>query len=121
MAITLYDNQYDVDNSIHDFLNMLYRSEMNHFASDLLQVGFSPSDIQEAINRAVSVGITADMEIPKHFSPFYSQIDGQIINDCKLSRMAYALVLLNARPNIKVTSNWQIKVLDNIFKDLGNH
>lgn len=117
MSIILYHNDYDVDTtSFENFLDLLYSKEMKYFASDLFQKGFSPQDIQYAIKRAVTVGRTSGIEIRKHFSPVYTQINGQLVNDCKLSRLGYALVILNGRPNLATTSEWQLNVLENFFK-----
>jgi hypothetical protein len=116
MAIIIHHSEYAVDNSIENFLDLFYSKGMKYFASDLLQKGFSTKDIQDAIKRAVTVGRTSGMEIRKHFAPVYTQIDGQLVNDCKLTRMGYALVILNARPGLKATSEWQLKVLENFFE-----
>lgn len=116
MSIIIHHNEYDVDISFENFIDLLYSKEMKYFASDLLQKDFTPQDIQDAIKRAVKVGRTSGMDIRKHFAPVYTQIDGQLVNDCKLSRMGYALVILNARPDLKATSEWQLKVLESFFE-----
>ena len=117
MAIIIHHTKYNVESSFDKFLDMLYSKEMKYLASDLLHKGFKPSDIQDALKRAVIIGRTSGLETRKHFAPLYTQIDGQLYSDCKLSRLGYALVILNARPNLTATSIWQMKVLENYFDD----
>lgn len=116
MEVILYQNKYNTNESIESFIDLLYCSKMNYLASDLLHVGLSSSDIQDAINRALIVSINSDVKIRKHFAPMYTQVDGQVFRDCKLSEVGYSLVLLNARPDLKATGKWQMKVIANMLK-----
>ena len=113
----IHHTKYEVKTSFDKFLDLLYSKGMQYFASDLLQKGFKPADIQDALERAVIIGRTSGIETRKHFAPLYTQIDGQLFNDCKLSRLGYALVILNARPDLMATSIWQMRVLEKYFDD----
>ena len=59
---------------------------------------------------------TAEMEIRQHFIPLYTQVDGILINDYKLSRLAYSLVILNADVSNPLVAYWQLKVMKNFLK-----
>jgi len=116
MEVIIYQKNYNRNESIERFFDLLYSNEMNHFASDLLHEGLSIDDIQNAINRAVLVGISSGLNIRKHFAPMYTKVNQQIFRDCKLTKVGYALVLINARPDSKVTGKWQMTVISNMLK-----
>ncbi len=59
---------------------------------------------------------TAEMEIRQHFIPLYTQVDGILINDYKLSRLAYSLVILNADVSNPLVAYWQLKVMKDFLK-----
>jgi hypothetical protein len=99
MAIIIHQEDYGVNNSLENYLDLFYRKRMKYFVSDLLQKSFSPNDIQDAIKREVAVGKTLGMEIRKHFFPIHTQVNGQLVNDCKLFRVGYALVILVSNHN----------------------
>lgn len=111
MAIIIYHETYDAEESLDNFIDQFHNSQMKYFASDLLEAGLSPLDIQEALKRAMTIGRTSGLEIRQHFSPVYTQSKGQIIKDCKLSKLGYAMILMNARPDKIAVSDWQINVL----------
>ena len=111
MELIIYQETYDAEESLDNFLDLFYSSQMKYFASDLLEAGLSPLDIREALKRAMTIGRTSGLEIRQHFAPVYTQSKGQIFKDCKLSKLGYAMILMNARPDKKVVSDWQINVL----------
>ena len=111
MELTIYNREYNSIDSIENFLDLYFNREMEFFADDLLKEGLSPSDIKEAIQRAMAAGRAAGLEIRKHFAPVYCQINGTLLYDCKLSRLGYAMVLLNARPELPIVGEWQLKIL----------
>lgn len=114
--IILFQSSYDANESFDQFLDVLFYREMKYFASDLLEKGLSPEDIQQAVSRAMLVGKTAGLNIRKHFTIVYTQFQGALMKDCKLSKLGYAMVLLNARASSPVVANLQMQVLDHFFK-----
>jgi hypothetical protein len=115
MELIIYHKEYDSSESIENFLDLHFNKGMEFFAGDLLKEGLSPSDIKEAIQRAMAAAGAAGLEIRKHFAPVYSQLNGGLIYDCKLSRLGYAMVLLNARPELPIVGEWQLKVLNHFL------
>lgn len=115
--LTLFHDHYASNDSLDQFLDVLFYREMKYFASDLLEKGLSPEEIQQAVNRAMLAGKTAGLVIRQHFTIVYTQFQGGLLKDCKLSKLGYALVLLNARPSSPVVANWQLQVLDHFFKN----
>ena len=116
MELIIYHKEYESSESLENFLDLYFTKRMEYFAGDLLKDGLSPSDIKEAIQRAMEAGRAAGLEIRKHFAPIYSQINGGLVFDCKLSRLGFAMVLLNARPEIPIVGEWQLKVLKHFLQ-----
>lgn len=117
MNIVIFQAEENFNESLGDFRNLLFASNMKYLASDLLDDGLSPSTIKLAIDNAISICHTADIEIRQHFIPVYTQLDNMTINDCKLSSLGIGLVLLNAGVNNPRTAQWQLKVLRNYLNN----
>ena len=111
MEIVVYKKEYDSSTSVDNFLDFYYGLQMKYLASELLPKGLSALQIAEAVLRAIKIGTSSGMEIREHFMPVFSDFNGEIISDCKLSKLAYGLVLLNASPQLSVVGAWQVRVL----------
>ena len=116
MEVIIYHEKYNREEALDNFIDVLYSNQMKYLASDLLKEGFSPSDIRSAVQRAISVGKSSDLDLRQHFSPIYTQSADQVIRDCKLSKLGYALVLLNAPAENPLVGNWQLKILKKYFE-----
>ncbi|PHN06202.1 hypothetical protein [Flavilitoribacter nigricans] len=122
--VVLFHTHYDANDSFDQFLDVLFYREMKYFASDLLEKGLSPDEIQQAVSRAMLVGKTAGLNLRQHFTIVYTQYRGGLMKDCKLSKLGYAMVLLNASASSPMVANWQMQVLDHFFQsenDTLNH
>jgi len=97
-------------------MHFYYSLRMNHMASDLLAKGLSPKQITDAVLRAIQVGKSSGIDINRHFMPVFSGMDQEIIGDCKLSHLAYGLVLMNADVELSAVGEWQISVLKKFFE-----
>jgi len=109
LAILTKTREWD---SIENFTDFFYSLRMQFLASDLLYQGLSPKQISNAVVKAITVGKSSGMNIREHFKPVFSGIDKEIISDCKLSRLGYGLVLMNAETKLPVVGKWQLKVLE---------
>tara|TARA_R110000868_G_scaffold146491_4_gene367289 strand:- start:317 stop:670 length:354 start_codon:yes stop_codon:yes gene_type:complete len=98
--------------SIENFTDFYYSLRMRFFASDLLYKGLTPQQISIAIIKAINIGKSSGMNIREHFKPVFSGINNEIISDCKLSRIGYGLVLMNAESQLSVVGKWQLKLLE---------
>jgi hypothetical protein len=116
MEVTIYQEIQTRNESLDHFIDLLYSSQMKFLASELLQEGLSVEDISDAVKRAVTIARTAKLNIREHFSFVYTQLNGQLVKDCKLTKLGYALVLINARPDIKLTSTLQLKLLNQYLR-----
>ncbi|MEZ7505558.1 hypothetical protein [Flavobacterium sp. Arc2] len=111
MELILFEKGYKVNNNIHNFMNFYYTINMKHLASDLLDKGLSPDQIANAFTAAIKVANASGIQVQKHFKPVYSAITREIIQDCKLSKLGYGLVLMNADSNLSTVGAFQIDVL----------
>lgn len=117
MITILQKRTYRAD-SIDYFLDRYYSLNMRYWASDLLEKGLSPKQINEAVIAAIKIANSSGLETRKHFKPMFSGTKEDIIQDCKLSHLGYGLVLLNADNNLSVVGTFQIDILKKILCNL---
>lgn len=116
MEIAIFSNENRLADSISHFMDFYYSLHLKYLASDLLEQGLSPDQISEAVIRAINVGKASGLDLQQHFKPVFSGIDKQIIQDCKLSHLAYCLVLMNADVDLQVVGDFQVSVLQQFLR-----
>lgn len=114
--IIIFNNDYSDIDSIAHFMEFFYSLRMKYLASDLLVQGLTPGQITEAVVRAINVGKSSGMKIGQHFKPVFSGIEKEIISDCKLSHLAYGLVLMNADVELSVVGDFQVSLLQRYLR-----
>ncbi|GAL69146.1 hypothetical protein [Jejuia pallidilutea] len=115
MKMILYNTFIRKPNTIDNFIDAVHLINMPYLASDLLKKGLSPNDITFAIRKALIVTRKLDIDARKHFKQFYSNNNGQLLKDCKLSKLGYALVLINLNPNSAYVANLQLSMAEYFF------
>ena len=118
MSIVIFQEENILEETLNNFQDLYYGSQMKYLASDLLNEGLSPSEILSAVQKAMTICQTAKMELRQHFIPLYTQIDGMLINDCKLSKLGFGLVLMNAEIYNPTVARYQIKVMSSFLDNL---
>lgn len=113
-SIILYQPEYDLHEAIDHFMDEYHSANMRYLASDFLSEGFSPQEIILAVRKAVTICQTAGLESRRHFYPVYTQYKGSTVKDCKLSAMAYKLVLLNGPEHRRLVAEFQFKLLQDV-------
>ncbi|GEO21182.1 hypothetical protein [Cyclobacterium qasimii] len=121
MQVSIYKSDPQSAESIDNFMDYYYNLRMHFLASDLLYKGLSPQQIHDAVVKAMKVAKSSKMNIREHFKPVFSSIDKEVISDCKLSRLGYGLVLMNAETNLSVVGEWQRKVLEKFLTTTSEH
>ncbi len=111
MKIQPIDQKWTSRAVLENFLDQVYQSNMSMLASSLLGKGLSVDEINEAVERAYNVCEAAGITTRQHFCFLYTQSNLGLMRDCKLTQMAYQLVLLNANTNNKAVASFQLKVL----------
>lgn len=97
--------------SLEQFVDHVQVLGLKHLASDLLEKGFSPTEIVESVRRAIRVCEAAGISPREHFRPVYSSYRGALIRDCKLSAFGLALCLANGSPDNAAVASWQVELL----------
>jgi len=121
MQVSIYKLEQKYTDSINNFMDFYYGLRLYYFASDLLYDGLSPKQISDAVTKAMNVAKNSKLNLKEHFKPVFSSMNNEVISDCKLSRLGYGLVLLNAETNLSVVGKWQLKVLDRFLNGDCNH
>jgi len=111
MKVAIFTKEFRPD-SIDSFMDFYYSLQMRFLASDLLRQGLSPKQISDAVIRAINVAKLSRMNVRENFKPVFSAINNEVIRDCKLSRLGYGLVLMNAETKITAVAKWQRRVLE---------
>lgn len=111
MEMTVFINDFRPVDSIARFMDFYYSMQMKYLASDLLQQGLSPKQISDAVIKAINIGKATGLELNQHFKPVFSGIEREIVNDCKLSHLAYGLVMINADVELSVVGDFQVSLL----------
>tara|TARA_R110002167_G_scaffold54748_2_gene155939 strand:- start:913 stop:1278 length:366 start_codon:yes stop_codon:yes gene_type:complete len=120
MEISIYTLENKKMDSIANFLEFYYSFRLKHLASDLLEQGLSPTQITEAVVKAMTVGKSSGLDMDQHFRPVFTGIQKQVVSDCKLSHLAYGLVLMNADSELQVVGDFQISVLQEYIGHYGS-
>ncbi|WP_158976449.1 hypothetical protein [Cellulophaga sp. L1A9] len=115
MQISIYQQENRTADTIDNFMEFYYGLRMHFFASDLLYQGLSPKQISDAVTKAMSIAKSSKLNLREHFRPVFSSMANEVISDCKLSRLGYGLVLLNAETKLSVVGEWQLKVLEHFL------
>ncbi|MFX0557861.1 hypothetical protein ACOCEA_13765 [Maribacter sp. CXY002] len=116
MEITLFTKDFRHSDSIAHFMDFYYSLQLRYLASDLLNEGLTPNQINDAVVKAMGVGKSSGMNLCQHFRPVFSGVDKEIIIDCKLSHLAYGLVVLNADVELSLVGNFQVSVLEEFLR-----
>ena len=111
MEMTIFIKDIRPVDSIARFMDFYHSLQMNYLASDLLDQGLSPQQISDAVIKAINIGKASGLVLNQHFKPIFSGIEREIINDCKLSHLAYGLVMINADVELSVVGDFQVSLL----------
>lgn len=111
MQLLIYQKEYKQADTIETFIDFYYNLQLKQLASDLLDEGLSPKQISDAVLKAIKIGKSLGLDIRQHFMPLFTDRNRKILNDFKLSKLAYGLVLLNADTDVSTVGEWQIKIL----------
>lgn len=110
MHLAIYQKKYRTYDTLDHFQELYYSFGMPHLASDLLNIELTPKQILNAVKKGMRAIEASGESKQKHFLPVYSERNGQIFRDCKLSDLGKALVLMNATPSNQYVAKLQLKL-----------
>lgn len=111
MKLSLFTGTFYGPGTAQDFMDFYHAMNMPYLASDLLTKGFLTNQISAAVAAAINVANASGIDVRKHFKPVFSSTSQGIVKDCKLSRLGYGLVIMNADSSISAVSKFQVEVL----------
>ena len=87
-----------ISNPIDNFIDSLLDSNLTCYASDLLEQQGCQNlqELGEAVRRATEVCNCMHVPLQENFKVVYRSRNGEVVQDWRLSRMAYLLTALNA-------------------------
>jgi hypothetical protein len=119
MKIKIY-NPYGLDNDhIINFLDTIRESQMKLLASDLLRKGIPASDIIDGVERSIKALSTIGIDPKDHFKKVYTSTKGLAINDCKMSQLGYAMLMINITPENQHIARYQYKIANLMLSNYG--
>lgn len=119
MEHTLAQLDYDtvLNTNFDAFLEGLRYQKLKYYASELSQAIAIESfeELKSAVNRAMNACRAQQLETDDHFKPIYRCEESQLINDWKLSPLAYCLVLINSNPSNPQVARLQLQLVSKIM------
>ncbi|MCX2741886.1 hypothetical protein [Pontibacter anaerobius] len=98
---------------LENFLDSLADKELTCYASDLLQQHGCESmvELSQAIKRATEVCTSMHLPLRENFKPVYRSRNGEVVQDWRLSPMAYMLMVLNADARNDLVARTQLEMV----------
>lgn len=98
---------------LENFLESLAEKDLICYASDLLQQQGCESmdELSHAIRRASEVCSCMHVPLHENFKPVYRSRNGEVVQDWRLSPMAYMLTMLNADAKSEVVARTQLEMV----------
>jgi len=99
---------------IDGFLESIAERNLTYYASDLLdkQACRSREELSEAVKRATDVCSCMHLPLQENIKAVYRSQDGQVIQDWRLSPVAYMLLLINSDASNQVVAQLQLELIN---------
>lgn len=106
-------DQINVQNPFESFVDSLADRNLTCYASDLLeQQGCSNlQELGEAVKRATEVCNCMHVPLQENFKVVFRSRNGEVVQDWRLSRMAYLLTALNADSRNAFVAQLQLEMV----------
>jgi hypothetical protein len=97
---------------IKNFEDILVAKKLKHLASELTVLGIDdPDEINEAIEKAITVCRIAGVPVAENFKPVYFCKNSKIYRDWRLSGLAFKLAVINSDIRHKAVSVTQVELI----------
>jgi hypothetical protein len=98
---------------IDDFLNSLVERNLTLYATDLLELRGCNNlvELGEAIRRATKVCTCMHLPLQENFKVVYRARNGEVVQDWRLSPMAYMLLAINADSSNELIAKLQVELI----------
>lgn len=98
---------------IDDFLSNLRERNLSFYATDLLECEGcrNMDDLGDAVRRATEVCTCMHLPLQENFKVVYRSGNGEVIQDWRLSPMAYMLLAINSDARNEVVAKLQVELV----------
>lgn len=98
---------------IEDFLNNVSEQKLSFYATDLLECEGCKSmdELGDAVRRATEVCTCMHLPLQENFKVVYRSSNGEVIQDWRLSPMAYMLLAINSDSRNEVVAKLQVELV----------
>lgn len=102
---------------LDDFIDSLADRQLTCYASDLLeQRGCeNMSELGQAVKRATEVCHSMHLPLRENFKVVFRSVNGKVVQDWRLSPMAYLLMVLNADPHNEMVARTQVEMVRRVL------
>ncbi|WP_237586881.1 hypothetical protein [Pontibacter russatus] len=102
---------------LNDFIDSLADRELTCYASDLLQQRgcASITELGQAVRRATEVCHSMHLPLRENFKVVFRSQGGKVVQDWRLSPMAYLLMVLNADPHNDMVARTQVELVRRVL------
>lgn len=104
-----------IKNSMYmdDFMNSLNEQNLTLYATDLLECkGCSNmTELSEAVRKATEVCSSMHLPLQENFKVVFRSRNGVVVQDWRLSPMAYMLLAINSDSRNKVVAKLQVELV----------
>ncbi|MCC9135342.1 hypothetical protein ACFSKU_11580 [Pontibacter silvestris] len=103
---------------LDEFVNSLADRNLTFYASDLLnQKGCRTMDeLSQALKRATQVCNNMHLPLRENFKVVYRSQEGEVVQDWRLSPMAYLLMVLNSDSSNDFVAHIQVEMVKRILQ-----
>ena len=115
MLMTIEDAK--INSSLEDFLDSLADKNLNYYASDLMHLTGCESmdELGTALKRATEVCTCMHIPLRENFKVVFRPQNGELVQDWRLSPMAYMLMVLNADAHNNLVAHLQVELVKRIL------
>ncbi|SIT80650.1 hypothetical protein [Pontibacter indicus] len=108
----------NIHGPIDSFVDSLTDSNLTCYASDLLEQQGCQSlkELSEAVKRATEVCNCMHVPLQENFKVVFRSVNGEVVQDWRLSRMAYLLTALNADSRNAFVAQLQLEMVSHMLR-----
>lgn len=98
---------------LENFIDSMADTQLTCYASDLFQQRGCDTlnELSQAIRRATEVCTSMHLPLQENFKVVYRSRNGEVVQDWRLSPMAYLLMVLNANSQNDVVARTQVEMV----------
>ena len=102
---------------LDDFIDSLADRQLTCYASDLLEQRGCENmgELGQAVKRATEVCHSMHLPLQENFKVVFRSVNGNVVQDWRLSPMAYLLMVLNADPHNEMVARTQVEMVRRVL------